>query len=159
MDSFKNAKFPYPTETVTPEEDIEDKTPQERSEASYGNQIADLQARLHRATSQLEQANASCVLQAGTINCQKLEIEDSKKVIKKLKHENSVLKRRVADLDMGGDVDRSASARPGPALKPFEALTPRQQKAASDDIQAKIIRTSKERNILPTKLSAFLTYR
>ena len=157
VDSFKNAMFPYPTMVETPEEVIEDKAPQERSEASYVGQIADLQARLHRATSQLEQTNASCVLQAETINSLKLEIEDDKKVIKKIKQENSVLRRRVADLEPEGDIARTV--RPGPALKPFEALTPRQQKVASDDIQSKILKTSKERNILPTKLSAFLTYR
>ena len=150
-------KFPYPIVEEAPKEYMEDKAPQNRSEASYVSQIVDLQARLHSATSQLEQANASCVVQAGTINSLKLEIEDVKKVSKKLKQENSALKRRVADFESGENSDRGA--RPGPALRPFESLTPRQQKAASDDIQAKLIRTSKERMILPTKLSAFLTYR
>ena len=158
VESFKNVKFPYPIVEEAPKEYMEDRTPQNRSEASYVSQIVDLQARLHSATSQLEQANASCVVQAGTINSLKLEIEDVKKVKKKLKQENSALKRRIADFESGENGDRGG-ARPGPALRPFESLTPRQQKAASDDIQAKLIRTSKERMILPTRLSAFLTYR
>ena len=97
--------------------------------------------------------NTSDMMEQGEV----IEIEDDKKVMKKLKQENSVLRRRVADLEPEGDIARTV--RPGPALKPFEALTPRQQKVASDDIQSKILKTSKERNILPTKLSAFLTYR
>ena len=49
VESFKNVKFPYPIVEEAPKEYMEDRTPQNRSEASYVSQIVDLQARLHFA--------------------------------------------------------------------------------------------------------------
>ena len=127
-----------------------------RSESSYIDQIAALQARLHAATSQLELANVDCVGQAQEVNKLKSEQEASQVVVKDLNSANQVLKRK---LNLLSSDDSSKLPRPGPSIKPFEALTPRQQIVASHDLQAKILKTSHERKILPSKLSSFLTYR
>ena len=74
--------------------------------------------------------------------------------MKKLKSENSVLQRRLSKFEPNDKIAKS-----GPNLKAFEALTPRQQKVASADLQAQVLRTSEERKILPSRLSAYLTYR
>lgn len=116
-----------------------------------------MQARLHSANSQLELANDVCVKQAKEITEQRVEKEGLKEQVKKLQCENLVLKRKIADVET---VHTSARPpRPGPSLKDFESLTPRQQKKASDSLQAQVLRTSEERKILPCKLSAYLTYR
>jgi len=73
-----------------------------------------------------------------------------------LKSDNSVLKRRINHLEPEEGVK---FPRPGPSLKPFEELTPRQQTVASYDLQSRVLKTSEERGILPSKLSVYLTYR
>ena len=156
MASIKNAEFPFPTE-APPDVVTEKEAVKERCEASYVDQIADLQARLHSQTSQLELANTLCVTQADAIEVLRAEKEESKQALKSLKSENSILKRRLAKLEPSANV--SKTARPGPSLKPFETLTPRQQKVASGDLQAQVLKTSEERKILPSRLSAYLTYR
>ena len=120
------------------------------------HQIAELQARLHAATSQLELANVVCVGQVEELDELKSERRESVVKVMHLKSENAVLKRRINNLEPGEGVKLP---RPGPSLKPFEDLTPRQQKVASDDLQSRVLTTSEERGILPSKLSAYLTYR
>ena len=153
MASIKNAEFPFPTESPS-EAETEQVEVGERSEASYVDQIVDLQARLHTKTSQLELANSLCVQQAEAIGSLRAEREASKQTVKKLKSENSVLQRRLSKFEPNDKIAKS-----GPKLKAFEALTPRQQKVASADLQAQVLRTSEERKILPSRLSAYLTYR
>ena len=120
------------------------------------HQIAELQARLHAATYQLELANAICVGQVDELDKLKSERRESVVKVMHLKSENCVLKRRINNLEPEEGVK---CLRPGPSLKPFEDLTPRQQKVASDDLQSRVLKTSEERGILSTKLSAYLTYR
>lgn len=127
-----------------------------RSEADYEDQIRELQARLHEATSQLDLANNTCVKQGAEIESLTEEKEEFKDKLRNLGSENSVLKRKIA----AGEQDNLVKIpRPGPSLKPFESLTPRQQKIASDKLQKQVLKTSEERKILPRRLSAFLTYR
>lgn len=66
-----------------------------RCEASYVEQIAELQARLRIATSQLEQANVVSVGQAEELKDLKCEKKKTLGKVQNLKSENLVLKRRI----------------------------------------------------------------
>ena len=157
--SVKNAAFPFPLQSAVlePVPELSESALNDRTEGSYVDQIADLQARLHVANSQLELANNTCVKQAKEISELVVEKEGFKEKVKKLQSENSVLQRRIAEIEPGNNSERLP--RPGPSLKEFELLTPRQQKKASDRLQAQVLQTSEERKILPSRLSAYLTYR
>ena len=128
-----------------------------RSETSYREQIAVLQAMLHTATTQLELANSDSVGHAKKVEELECEKEASKVKFKDMNIENQVLKRKINVLVPEDGLAKLP--RPGPSLKPFEDLTPRQRRIASHDLQAKILNTSKERKIHPTMLSSSMTYR
>ena len=155
----KRAAFPFSVHSASlePVQELSESTEQHRTESSYVDQIAELQARLHTANTQIELANITCVKQAEEIKEQAVEREEFKEKVKKLQNENAVLKRRIAGLEPEDNSPRPP--RPGPSLREFESLTPRQQKKASDKLQSQVLQTSEERKILPTKLSAYLTYR
>ena len=125
-----------------------------RTTFSYVEEIYSLQERLHTAHSDLEQSNSDCVKLIQEMKDLKAEADEAKAKVRKLSAENSALKRKLESIEGGEEMPR-----PGPRLKPFEDLTPKHQKRASDKLQAEVKRTSEERSILPTKLSAFLTYR
>ena len=96
------------------------------------------------------------VAQAEELDELNSERKESVVKVMHLKSDNSVLKRRINHLEPEEGVK---FPRPGPSLKPFEDLTPREQKVASYDLQSRVLKTSEERGILPSKLSAYLTYR
>lgn len=98
-----------------------------------------------------------CVQQSGVIDRLRAEKEEKKQLVKKLKSEILTLKRRLSQLEPGGSVAKRA--RPGPDLKPFEELTPRSRKQYLEILQAQVFKTSEERKILPSRLSAYLTQR
>ena len=163
--NFRDSEFPFPVQPEAALSPVQEELGvagepsagvEGRCEASYVQQIAELQARLHAATSQLELANVVCVGQVDELDELKSERRESVVKVMHLKSENAVLKRRINNLEPGEGVKLP---RPGPSLKPFEDLTPRQQKVASDDLQSRVLTTSEERGILPSKLSAYLTYR
>ena len=159
--SIKESIFPYPVESEASGKDERDTAAsadgESRSEASYREQIAVLQAMLHTATTQLELANSDSVGHAKKVEELECEKEASKVKFKDMNIENQVLKRKINVLVPEDGLAKLP--RPGPSLKPFEDLTPRQRRIASHDLQAKILNTSKERKIHPTKLSSFMTYR
>ena len=85
----------------------------------------------------ISNSNSGCVKLIQELKELKAEADEAKAKVRKLGAENSALKRKLESIEGGEEMPR-----PGPRLKPFEDLTPKQ-----------------ERSILPTKLSAFLTYR
>ena len=151
--TIKEAVFPFPAET-----DTFDKVENSASEAGVvGAQEGinlDLQARLHNSNTQLELANMECVRQGQEIDSLAREKDESQERIRNLERQNAAMRRRVEELENGGKLPR-----PGPSLKPFEELTPRQQKIASNKLRQQLCQTSEERRIQPTKLSAYLTCR
>ena len=163
--SIKEAAFPFParTETILEDEEIADDREVEMPESLRGqesafvHEIASLQARLHKATAQLEQANKDCVKQALEIGSLATDRKEDLTNVRNLERENAALKRKVESLEPG--VGQAKLPRPGPSLKPFEELTPRQQKVASSKLQSQVNKTSEERKIHPVKLSAYLTFR
>ena len=128
---------------------------EEQSVPALVNEIGHLQSNLHQAYSQLEQANNDLVEQVQVMERMSRKEREEAIRMRKMKRENAAMKRRLANLDGLNTME----AKPGPKLKAFEDLTPRDQKRASKDIQAHLLKTSEERNIHPAKLSAFLTYR
>ena len=127
----------------------------ERLESAVENDIARLQNLLHDAYAQLEQANTDCVKQAEEVEILVSNKEEGAVKMRDLERKNAAIKRRLAIL-MGG---RNKFPKPGPKLRAFEDLSQKQQKVASKDLQAEVLKTSEERRIHPTKLSAYLTYR
>ena len=126
-----------------------------RCESAMVEDIAVLQSRLHTATDQLVLANSHCVKQDQTIDILANEKDAATVKIRNLERENAALRRRLEVLEPG----EARMPRPGPSLKPFEDLTPRQQKVASSKLQDHVNTTSEERKIHPVKLSAYLTFR
>jgi chromosome segregation ATPase len=160
VSSIKDAKLPFPAvarRAASAHEENHEVAVEAfaRTAPSYSEEIAALQARLHQAVSQLEQANSDSVRLTQENKQFKREIEAARVDLKKTASENLVLKRRLSAIEPGNEPPR----RPGPSRKSFEDLTPRIQKRASDNLQAEVIKTSEERGILPTRLAAFLTYR
>ena len=125
-----------------------------RTPLLYVLEISALQAKLHVANANLEQSNSECVQLTEETRELKTEVDEAKAKVRHLGAENLALKRRLGSFEEG-----EAIPRPGPRLKPFDDLTPRQQKRASDKLQAQVNKSSEERGILPAKLSAFLTFR
>ena len=121
---------------------------------SYVREISCLQAKLHTANSDLEQSNSECVKLARDNLALQKELKHVKTKARKLAAEKTAIERRLSLIES----DR-VLPRPGPPLKPFSDLTPKHRIRATDELQAKVNKTSEERNILPTKLSAFLTHR
>ena len=156
MSSFKQSQFPYPAlDTIAEQgDDVGNGSAVTRTPLSYVREISSLQANLHQTVEDLEHTNKECVKLAEENIKMKSEIVELKVKTRKLGAENSALKRRLQDHEREVDIPR-----PGPPLKPFEELTPKHQKRASDKLQTELKKTSEERRILPTKLSAFLTYR
>ena len=177
MSEFKQTDFPYPVSEVSSTPDLPTAVsesgdvvsiatnnqrvsgsvadePVARTAMSYVREISCLQAKLHTANSDLEQTNSECVQLAKDNLALKRELGLVKTKARKLGAENSALKRRLSLLES----DR-VLPRPGPPLKPFSDLTPKHRIRATDELQAKVNKTSEERNILPSKLSAFLTHR
>ena len=126
----------------------------DRSKSSLENDIGILQQRLHEATAQLVQANSDCVNQGKELENLERDREETASKMMKMEKKNAAMKRKLCSLE-----HKIKLPRPGPSLKAFEDLTPRQQKAASKALQVQVIETSEERNIHPAKLSAYLTYR
>ena len=146
--------FPFPSEAgATNDEEENDVTEAGIVKAQEGVNL-DLQARLHEANTQLELANQECVRQGQEIASQARRKEESKERIRNLERENAAMRRRLEEIEKGEKLPR-----PGPGLKPFEELTPRQQKVASDKLRQQLCQTSEERNIQPSRLSAYLTCR
>lgn len=112
---------------------------------------------MHEATSQVDQANTECVQQVKEIDSLTKDKEEAQTKMLNLQRENAALKRRLESLDPA--VVQAKLPRPGPSLKPFEDLTPRQKKVASSRLQKQVTQTSEERRIHPVKLSAYLTFR
>ena len=160
--SFKDKIFPYPAKPRSWQGEDEEDNPAGdagpgRSKSSYEEEILSLQARLHEATAQVDQSNSECVRQAQEVKQLKSDKEESTTKMRQLHIDKAVLKRRLESFDPG---DLQAKLpRPGPSRKAFEDLTPRQQKVASNELQAQVIRTSEERRIQPARLSAYLSYR
>ena len=125
-----------------------------RTPLSYVREISSLQANLHQSIEDLEHSNKECVKLAEENQKLKSEVEEVKVKARKLGAENSALKRRLQDHEEGVNIPR-----PGPPLKSFDDLTPKHQKRATNKLQAQVNKTSEERRILPTRLSAFLTHR
>ena len=119
------------------------------------NDIALLQARLHEANAQLEQANSDCVKQGEQLASLARGKEETVAKVRNMERKNAAMKRRLASLE-GRQIKLP---KPGPRLKAFEDLTHRQQKVASKNLQAQLNQTSEERRIHPARLSAYLTYR
>ena len=145
--------FPFPEETAANDEDQNDEIEAEIVMAQEGINL-DLQARLHETNTQLELANRECVRQGEEIASLARGKEGSQERIRNLERQNAAMRRRLEELENGDKLPR-----PGPSLKPFEELTPRQQKVASDKLRLQLCQTSEERRIEPSKLSAFLTCR
>ena len=152
--NIKEADFPFPAPGPTVEE-VGDRAKVGCVGDPRSEDIANLQARLHEALAQLEQSNSECVQLAQQNVDIKSELNAFEDKCKSLSAENAVLRRRVSSLDPDAD----APPKPGPGRKSFENLTPRNQKRASRELQAQVLKTSEERGILPVKLAAFLTYR
>ena len=153
ISTIKEAVFPFPAETGA-----NDEVDNAAVEAGVGRAqegiTPDLQGRLHESNTQLELANRECVRQGQEIDSLARGKEESQERIRNLERQNAAMRRRLEDLETGGKLPR-----PGPSLKPFEELTPRQQKVASSKLQQQLCQTSEERRIQPTKLSAYLTCR
>ena len=81
--------------------------------------------------------------------------QDTANKLRKMERENAAIKRQLAKIKGS----RNTLPKPGPKFKAFEDLTPRDQKIASKDLRAHLLKTSEERKVHPTKLSAYLTYR
>ena len=145
--------FPFPAETAANNEDQNDEIEAEIVMSQEGINL-DLQARLHETNTQLELANRECVRQGEEIASLARGKEGSQERIRNLERQNAAMRRRLEELENGDKLPR-----PGPSLKPFEELTPRQQKVASDKLRLQLCQTSEERRIEPSKLSAFLTCR
>ena len=122
----------------------------------HSEDIAILQARLHDALAQLEQSNIDCVELAQLNEAIKAELKATEDKCRNLTTENTVLRRRLSALYPD---EEGPPPKPGPSRKSFENLTPRNQKRASHELQAQVLKTSEERGILPEKLAAYLTYR
>ena len=179
MSAFKQSEFPYPAAGdsvppgLPPSQDgdgystgrgnqhqqvsgsvADEDEPLVRTAMSYVREISCLQARLHTANIDLDQTNSECVKLTEVNLALKRELVEAKAKARKFAAENTALKRQLSMIES----DR-VLPRPGPPLKPFSDLTPKHRIRATDELQAKVIKTSEERNILPTKLSAFLTHR
>ena len=128
--------------------------PLARTAMSYVREISCLQAKLHTANIDLEQTNTECVKLAEVNLALKRELDEVKAKARKCAAENTALSRRLAMIE-----SERVLPRPGPPLKQFSDLTPKHRIRATNELQAKVRKTSAERNILPTKLSAFLTHR
>ena len=156
--SVKESVFPYPVEEGLADSHdvgVTGTGVEEQSVPALVNEIGHLQSSLHQAYSQLEQANNDLVEQMQVMERMSRKEREEAIRMRNMKRENAAMKRRLANLDGL----KAMEAKPGPKLKAFEDLTPRDQKRASKDVQAHLLKTSEERNIHPAKLSAFLTYR
>ena len=116
-----------------------------RCESAMVEDIAVLQSRLHTAIDQLDLANSHCVKQDQTIDILAKEKDAATIKIRNLERENAALRIRLEILEPG----EARIPRPGPSLKPFANLTPRQQKVASSKLQDHVKITSEERKIHP----------
>ena len=174
MLAFKQSEFPYPlseeagptcrelgdgvaivtsNQQQTMSGSVADE-PLARTALSYVREISCLQAKLHTANADLEQVNSECVKLSEDNLTLKRELDLVRAKARKLSAENSAFKRKLSVIES----DR-VLPRPGPPLKQFSDLTPKHRIRATDELQAKVFKTSEERNILPSKLSAFLTHR
>ena len=153
ISTIREAVFPFPAELGANDE-VEIAVVDAGAVVAQKGTNLDLQARLHATNTQLELANRECVRQGQEIDILARGKEESQERIRNLERQNAAMRRRVEDLENGGKL-----SRPGPSLKPFEELTPRQQKVASDKLRQQLCQTSEERRIQPTKLSAYLTCR
>ena len=149
----KKAKFPYPS-AAKPSGQGKDQPAVVRTPSSYSQEINDLQAKLHAANEQLELSNSECVTVTTENQQLRTQLVEARATVRSLGADNSALEKRVASLEEG-----EVNPRPGPRLKPFDQLTPRQQKKASNKLQSQVVKTAQERRILPGQLSAFLSYR
>ena len=154
ISTIKEAKFPFPTTSRPPanqnEEEVAAGVAVERGEDTFV-----FQARLHDTTAQLVQANTHCVGQVEEIDSLTRDKEEGHERQRNLERENAALKRRLESLESG----EAKLPRPGPSLKSFEDLTPRQQKVASSKLQKEVMKTSEVRRIPPTQLCGYLTFR
>ena len=130
-----------------------------RTESSLLQQVAILQERLHAATVQLNQANSECVEQREELQKKSADNKSACKKLKEFHNSNVALKRKVEGYEAAAAGPKVKLPRPGPSLKAFSDLKPRQRKLASNEAQLQVLKTSEERQIQPAKLSAYLTYR
>ena len=164
VSAVRQSEFPYPESEISPPPAVRElgdgvsgfvaDESMARPAMSYVREISCLQAKLHTANSDLEQSNSECVKLARDNLALKKELKHVKTKARKLAAEKTAIERRLSLIES----DR-VLPRPGPPLKPFSDLTPKHRIRATDELQAKVNKTSEERNILPTKLSAFLTHR
>lgn len=157
--SVKESVFPYPVEEAQDSPVSHDEgtgiNVEEQGVSALVKEINHLQSNLHQTYSQLEQANNDLVEQVQVMERMSRKEKEEAIRMRDLKRENEAMQRRLANLEGS----KAMTAKPGPKLKDFANLTPRDQKRASKDVQAHLIKTSAERNIHPAKLSAYLTYR
>ena len=154
--AVKESVFPYPVEEAGTAPDIHHvEGTEEQSVSATGNETGHLQRHLHQAYSQIEQANNDLVEQGQVLEKMSKKEQENAIRMEDLERENTAMRRRLDSLEGRNTM----TVKPGPKLKAFEELTPRDQKRASKDIHAHLLKTSEERNIHPAKLSAFLTYR
>ena len=127
-----------------------------RPEFDYQRQIADLQARLHSATAQVEQKNGELVKVENENSRLNSDLKEQSKTLNKFRNENLRLARQIESEDEDGSPERP---RPGAPFKAWENLTPRNMRRVSDPIQEVLLKTSEKRQVDPVKLSAEILYR
>ena len=156
---MKETIFPYPADIdIAPNNTEEVETvliEDEQGASALVTENTHLQGRLHRAVTQLEQAKNELVEQTRTLDRMAMKEQETLIKMRDMERKNAALTRRVASLEG----IRTNLPKPGPPLKAFEDLTPRDQNRASKELQAHIYKTSEERRIHPAKLSAYMTYR
>ena len=156
---MKETIFPYPVDVEpAPDNQEEDEsvlTEDERGALALVQENGLLQGRLHQAITQLEQANAELVEQTQALDRMSKKEQEAAIMMRNMERKNAALTRRLANFEGV----QTNLPKPGPHLKAFEELTPRDQNRASKELQAHIIKTSEERKIHPVKLSAYMTYR
>ena len=150
------ATFPYPVvrpgpagETTTTINAVAVDT---RSETELRREIVELQTRLHNAYTQLEHSNCELVKAESTNArlCNELKLKEQD--LRKYRNEE---RRSAVHLDEFAP----KRPRPGPALKTWEEMTPRNRKRVTDPIQDVLVKTAEERQMNPVKLSAEVLFR
>ena len=156
---MKESIFPYPADNEAAQDNHEEKDSvlivDERGASALLKENGQLQGRLHEAIAQLEQANNELVEQTQAMCRMSQKEQEAAIMMRDMERKNAALSRRLANLEGM----RTNLPRPGPPLKAFVELTPRDQNRASKELQAHINKTSEERKIHPAKLSAYMTYR
>ena len=125
-----------------------------RPESEYLREIADLQAKLHEATAQIEQKNSELVRLDRESQLLSRNLKDQSSSLNQFRNENLRLKRKFDSLE-----GLPAQPRPGPAFKAWEDMSARNMKRASEPIQQAILKTAAERDVDPVKLSAEILFR